>query len=81
MLVCQFRHVPGFFSEHLCSTVGVATKLYRKVFESGDMSAVFPSASAYLLSIPMEERKPLNKELLKAIYDQTFQKLVEDIDG
>ena len=36
---------------------------------------------AYLLSIPMEERKPINKELLRAIYDQTFQKLVEDIDG
>ena len=36
---------------------------------------------AYLLSIPMEERKPINKELLKAIYDQTIQKFVEDIDG
>ena len=35
---------------------------------------------AYLLSIPMEERKPINNELFKAIYDQTFQKIVEHID-
>jgi hypothetical protein len=35
---------------------------------------------AYLLSIPIEERKPINKELLKAIYDQIVQKIVEDVD-
>ena len=35
---------------------------------------------AYLLSIPMEERKPVNKELLKAIYDQTVQKIMDDVD-
>lgn len=35
---------------------------------------------AYLLSIPIEERKPINKELLKAIYDQTVQKIVDDVD-
>ena len=28
---------------------------------------------AYLLSIPIEERRPINKELLKAISEQTFR--------
>ena len=36
---------------------------------------------AYLLSIPIEEREPINKELLKAIYDQTVQKIKDDVDG
>ena len=33
---------------------------------------------AYLLSIPIEERGPINKELLKAITEQTFQKIEDN---
>ena len=36
---------------------------------------------AYLLSIPIEEREPINKELLRAIYDRTVQKIKDDVDG
>ena len=34
----------------------------------------------YLLSIPVEERVPINKELLKAIYDQALQKVLNNVD-
>ena len=34
----------------------------------------------YLLSIPVEERGPINKELLKAIYDQALQKVLNNVD-
>ena len=34
----------------------------------------------YLLSIPVEEREPINKELLKAIYEQTLQKVLNNFD-
>lgn len=34
----------------------------------------------YLLSIPVEERGPVNKELLKAIYDQALQKVLNNGD-
>ena len=36
---------------------------------------------AYLLSIPIAERQPINKELLKAISDQTFQKIKNNANG
>ena len=34
----------------------------------------------YLLSIPVEEREPINKELLKAIYEQALQKVLNNFD-
>ena len=34
---------------------------------------------AYLLSIPIEERKPINKELFRAISQQTFQQIEDNV--
>ena len=34
----------------------------------------------YLLSIPVEERGLINKELLEAIYDQALQKVLKNAD-